>query len=1307
MVRGLTTTFMVFCLLAGLVFGAAIWLLYTTAGADFALRRLAQQLDTQITLSQLSGSLARGLSITDLAIEQAEVSLQARSIQLDMAVSSLYPFHLTLSTLALADATLVLPQTESSRQQPGLHLQIPQLPATLDLLQVDIAQLDLNNISIVQGDDIRVVEELNAAIDFHQRRLSISDFNLRIDDLSVAAALTLDMADATGDLTATVENSDGDQLWRKIVVESSLAVVAADSSAGKINLQLYLVDHQPFSLQADITLGVNRLTFTELLFHQAKRSGSVAAAGQLRFGDDGPALSANIFPQDLDLSQEAGLALVVNGEIALSYAQMQYQGELDLTTRGDELVAAALTTDFSGDHQHLRLQQINASWLAAQISGNIDLDWLETLKLAAQLQIEHLSLEPFLPDSNGLLNANLAASYRHDEQSPQAHINIELYDSTLYEYPLSGVIAADYKNDNLILHQLNLLSHSAQLRAQGDLHSNIEFTLTLHQLADFYPPAAGVLTAQGWLNHGADGRTADVRLAGSELLYDEWQLSSFDSHFSLDTDQQFTAVAQFHQLGSTTQQLLVDEMTLLVAGTPLKHQIGISARAQETTMKTSLQASWSESLWTALLQHLEVNTLGSHWRLSDPAAIVIGSQIVRVSNLHLGDGAQQSVRLQGEYLPVEESLSIDLDWSELSLNLLGPWLDPALLQGDTGGTLSVLQQPDNTEIHLVAHVNADLHYQQIHLQDISTRLTVNWGADGLAGDLLFDIGSPAHLLLEFHSPDPADMVLPELTTMSLTCRQIPLQLIQSWLPAEMIAQGVFACDMQGWWSAENQFALHGNADISAGSFYWHDDEQAMDLALDKVTADWSWEGDALRARTAIVHDFGHINGSLDIALPARLPFSLTTATTMVADVDFQLRESGLLSVFFPSYVYDSKGEIELTATINGSFGEPLFAGSFSLKDAQLYVPAAGIRIADIMVAAQLEGQQLDVSTLQLSSGQGSINGRGRVEWRGWVPDNYRFSIGGDNFQLINLTDLALQVSPDLVIDGSLEKVRVRGSLQFPQVMIKDQTSSRAVQNSPDLVIMDRQAPGRKTIEIRHDIDINLILGEQVMLNFAGLQARVAGSLRLYTDAQQDIAAQGRLFVERGRFSSYGVSLDIERGDLYFAGVPLRYPTLDILAIRRAGEVRAGVRVTGTPQEPQVSLYSDPVMPDADILSYVVFGRPLDSSGGGDTDLLMLATGALLSQGESIILQERLKGRFGLDVLEFSAGDGDTNGSLITTGKYITPDLYVSLGYSLFNNTNEIRMRYRLSSRLELESSFGQESGVDLFYRLERDRLFKK
>ncbi|MCW8892840.1 MAG: translocation/assembly module TamB domain-containing protein, partial [Deltaproteobacteria bacterium] len=57
-------------------------------------------------------------------------------------------------------------------------------------------------------------------------------------------------------------------------------------------------------------------------------------------------------------------------------------------------------------------------------------------------------------------------------------------------------------------------------------------------------------------------------------------------------------------------------------------------------------------------------------------------------------------------------------------------------------------------------------------------------------------------------------------------------------------------------------------------------------------------------------------------------------------------------------------------------------------------------------------------------------------------------------------------------------------------------------------------------------------------------------------------------------------------------------------------------------------------------------------------------------------------------------------SIITTGKYLSPDLYVSLGYSLFSNSNEMKVRYNLTPSWELESNIGTESGVDLFYKID-------
>ncbi len=279
---------------------------------------------------------------------------------------------------------------------------------------------------------------------------------------------------------------------------------------------------------------------------------------------------------------------------------------------------------------------------------------------------------------------------------------------------------------------------------------------------------------------------------------------------------------------------------------------------------------------------------------------------------------------------------------------------------------------------------------------------------------------------------------------------------------------------------------------------------------------------------------------------------------------------------------------------------------------------------------------------------------------------------------------------------------MRGDLRIPAMLVSSRETDAPIQPSSDIVIVDAPQKSERKLPLLLDIRVRVLFGEHVLVKAEGIDARLEGSV-LLTMAGHDpkkIMAQGEIKVAQGKYSTYGVSLDITRGKILFAGGPVDRPTLDIQALRTVGEVKAGVKVTGTPREPRVALFSEPAMTDTDVLSYIVLGHPIGQEGGANAGLLMLAANALLSKGESAVLQDRLKRTFGLDVLEIESGEGEEKGSQITIGKYLNPDLYISFGRSLFANTNEVRMRYNLSRRWQLESSMGEQSAVDLYYKIE-------
>jgi len=56
--------------------------------------------------------------------------------------------------------------------------------------------------------------------------------------------------------------------------------------------------------------------------------------------------------------------------------------------------------------------------------------------------------------------------------------------------------------------------------------------------------------------------------------------------------------------------------------------------------------------------------------------------------------------------------------------------------------------------------------------------------------------------------------------------------------------------------------------------------------------------------------------------------------------------------------------------------------------------------------------------------------------------------------------------------------------------------------------------------------------------------------------------------------------------------------------------------------------------------------------------------------------------------------------MFTVGKYLTPQLYISYGKSLFTGSNLVRLRYDIFKQWQIETQTGSESGADLYYKLE-------
>ena len=134
------------------------------------------------------------------------------------------------------------------------------------------------------------------------------------------------------------------------------------------------------------------------------------------------------------------------------------------------------------------------------------------------------------------------------------------------------------------------------------------------------------------------------------------------------------------------------------------------------------------------------------------------------------------------------------------------------------------------------------------------------------------------------------------------------------------------------------------------------------------------------------------------------------------------------------------------------------------------------------------------------------------------------------------------------------------------------------------------------------------------------------------------------------------------------------------------------------------LFSDPVLSEAETLSWLLLGRS-GANGGAEAAMLQQAALALLG-GSSNGISGQLTQALGLDELSVRShgegADGNATGATIMVGKRLARNFYVAYQQSLSGALGTFQVFYDLTSRLTLRAQIGQQSVIDLIYTVRFD-----
>ncbi|MGL5949275.1 MAG: autotransporter assembly complex protein TamB [Aeromonas sp.] len=393
-----------------------------------------------------------------------------------------------------------------------------------------------------------------------------------------------------------------------------------------------------------------------------------------------------------------------------------------------------------------------------------------------------------------------------------------------------------------------------------------------------------------------------------------------------------------------------------------------------------------------------------------------------------------------------------------------------------------------------------------------------------------------------------------------------------------------------------------------------------------------------------------------------------------------------------------KGAISANGRFAGSLKAPLLYGRVALENGDVETYSDMVSLKKVTTVLAIDGNR---ATLEgsLLVGQGPLKLGGWLSWA-QLPVSGELTIQGKELEAQYPGMGRIKVSPDLAIAlGKATDIRGRIDIPWARILVKSLPDS-AIALSDDVVIANAQGEEPRTAPtLPLSMNIDVVLGDDIKLDAMGLKTDISGQIAIEQLPEQPLGGTGQLLLTNGRFKAYGQNLLIDEGKILFSG-PLTSPYLNIEANRDPetieGTVKVGVRVTGAATKPELAIYSDPPMAQAEQLSYLLRGKGLQTSGSKEEGGIggLLVAGAVSKAGGAVSsIGEKLGMR---DVAIDTIGSGDS--TQVTLSAYLLPGLQFQYGVGVFSPIAEFKLRYELMPRLYLQVMNGAAQAVDLFYR---------
>ncbi|MCS7235413.1 MAG: translocation/assembly module TamB domain-containing protein [Armatimonadota bacterium] len=339
------------------------------------------------------------------------------------------------------------------------------------------------------------------------------------------------------------------------------------------------------------------------------------------------------------------------------------------------------------------------------------------------------------------------------------------------------------------------------------------------------------------------------------------------------------------------------------------------------------------------------------------------------------------------------------------------------------------------------------------------------------------------------------------------------------------------------------------------------------------------------------------------------------------------------------FVQEAEGPVEASLRVQGTVADPRMEG---------FVRADGGRLKLRGLDPALERIQLDVSfdhtraalrQFRADLGGGAVEATGEARFEGLRLQGYRLQVSPRG------TRVRVQPYLQAAVDGTAE---VAGTATRARL------AGRLVLSSGELVAATPPRGPNGAAPFPVDLDLELLAGEGLFVIAGPVRLQMGGALHVGGTVGQP-ALSGTVRGRGGEYRAFGTTFTVEEGVAVFQEFRGTQPVVSARATTRVGDVTVFVDLSGTPDQMQVRLRSDPELPHDRIVQLLAAQAGIQQALGGQVEAALRQQLTRFLLGE---FEQRLRQLLGLQELRV---EYDFEKPLrLRMGRFLLQDLYLTL-----------------------------------------------